>query len=59
MAIVSPEELAWALDIPTPLAELALARVRARQLHEEPPPIPSSLALTCFVDSRRVRWADE
>jgi hypothetical protein len=56
MALISAEELAWALDIPTPLAELAIARVRARQLHEEPPPLVMPLRV---IDDRRVRWADE
>lgn len=59
MAIVSAEELAWALDIPTELAEHALARIRARQRHEEPPPMPPPSSITCFVDNRRVKWANE
>jgi hypothetical protein len=56
MALISVEELAWALNIPVSLAELALARVRARQLHEEPPPLVMPLPV---IDDRRVRWADE
>jgi hypothetical protein len=57
MALVSAEELAWALNIPVPVAELALARVRARQLHEEPPPLV--LPPPSVRDERRVRWAYE
>jgi hypothetical protein len=60
MALVSAEELAWALDISIPLAELAIARVRARQFHEKPPPLlPPHRAITRLIDDRRVWWADE
>jgi hypothetical protein len=59
MALVTATELAWALDIPESLAEVALARIRARQLHEPPPPLPPPSLVSSLTDERRVRWANE